>query len=1215
MNDGALVHIQLLISMYRHHGKFYDAFCLLQDLYHEAVALFGKFDARTNGYAEQLIDILTIMGRDSEICTLCEDLFEDPEHALNRWDQRRLTILFHMIRCYVRQGQTTRAQGQLSKIWQTLYDLVVSTQTLDVQIALVEVTIERARLFTHQLNKSQRKEAASFVSRIWVALSEAQSSFNDQLLVKLLDLSEYFVEIAVFDPILPILLHLQSSYHDRVTSCPGDAIRVAVALAKCYRHYPRCKDDGCFDPDYLQEILSLLLGLDEMNESYMDLPEEMVHIYISESRWIDAIQVCTAVLGHLWPEILIPVNPFKLTLTLPEAHQPAGIRMALLFAKVKLQQSADDIQTSTLLESIFTLFKRKLPLDQPSLYDAASLWSDSLCNLSRISEAMQMWKELHETCSRQLGPLHEQSIRITRCLISIYRDTGDRIPFGSLDVLLSILRSFGPRPDLCQPIAFEVITVLLSQYERQGKLDEVYKLYDQLWQSIVRHDHSYPNPLSDAEIFGIYEKFSRALLQRSDCDRAIRVTHELQKLLRSNWDASALLCIRADFELAQLLERDAHNYKQVVALYEAICDVDLAMFQNEDQDEILRIIKIATEHLVKIYTTHADLATKAEAMLIHAWKQAAAVRGSSDFHTLECFLRLIRFCRSQNEMLGGNSIPLHMREYVMDLLVEEHDEKRLFERASTIADLYQETRMVSSGIRFMKEVRNEFVSLSPSKPSRLGLARLMLLDRRCLLFVDAVDSILAGNDNGPTLFVDLLQSLMAETALYEAWDRAKRGHYPLKSIFTTSSRLFLFLQRPRRDPERTAVFEDLWSAFQTITGLELPTGGTIYIQLEVCIREMDRRQASPLLVEALVQICIELYNIQSFSGGLAVLEWTAEYFANPTWAKASQVTQMAFRLARSINSLQFGESDRIIVEKARLLVSEILAKLISQVDTGELVLNEVTVQEVNLIIRLLSHGNNRLTALNVCSKADHHSSCGIFLNKLLTIEQQIFKTLWDFRSRLTWGAQSTMSLGERLCEVKFALGERKEALDLLQDICYNIRDVYGPLHPLSVECDNLRARLLNTDGQHDHALSIHANVLQEALTQRDSRPSGIIGGQDYLGLILEEQPGLLNATLGLKGGWCDNERDRYAHIIDEVFSMGNSDLMDFHVPSEQARVVGCWVAPEEWTLNEENPTDETGDDLFGSNSDWCVESPLKESGSMNLVLGAQPCGYMSQSFE
>ncbi|KAJ5392630.1 hypothetical protein N7509_008120 [Penicillium cosmopolitanum] len=79
--------------------------------------------------------------------------------------------------------------------------------------------------------------------------------------------------------------------------------------------------------------------------------------------------------------------------------------------------------------------------------------------------------------------------------------------------------------------------------------------------------------------------------------------------------------------------------------------------------------------------------------------------------------------------------------------------------------------------------------------------------------------------------------------------------------------------------------------------------------------------------------------------------------------------------------------------------------------------------------------------------------------------------------------------------------------------------------------------------------------------------------------------------------------------------MGNSDLMDFHVPSEQARVVGCWVAPEEWTLNEENPTDETGDDLFGSNSDWCVESPLKESGSMNLVLGAQPCGYMSQSFE
>jgi hypothetical protein len=122
-------------------------------------------------------------------------------------------------------------------------------------------------------------------------------------------------------------------------------------------------------------------------------------------------------------------------------------------------------------------------------------------------------------------------------------------------------------------------------------------------------------------------------------------------------------------------------------------------------------------------------------------------------------------------------------------------------------------------------------------------------------------------------------------------------------------------------------------------------------------------------------------------------------------------------------------------------------------------------------------------------------------------------------------------------------------------------------------------------------------------------------GQDYLGLILEEQPGLLNATLGLKGGWCDRERDRYAHIIDEVFSMGTPELMHFHVPSDQARAVGCWVAPGEWTLSEEDPTDEADDDLFGSNSDWGVESPVKECGSMNLVLRAQPYGYVSRSVE
>lgn len=902
------------------------------------------------------------MGQDNEILVLCEELFGEAEYTLKQWDQRRLRILFHMIACYLRQGHTVRAQDRLSKVWKTLYELVAETHTLDVQNALVLVTLERIKLFKSHQSKMQPKEAAGLVSQVWSVLWESSSSFNDELLGTLLDMSEYCVNIGIYEPVLPILLHLQSAFHDRISTSPHDAIRVAIALSKCYRYDPVCKGRSGFDANTLQELLQLLLGSINLNESYADLAEELVYIYISEKRWADAIQVCTLVLTRLWPAILNPVDTLNFSLSLPKEYQAVVIRIVLLYGRVKLLQGDNDHQTSLLLQYIFAIFRKTLPLHHIALYEAACVLSDCLRRLARMSEAMEMWKELYEKCSNQLGPFHEQCVRITEYLLGIYRETGYNESIGSIDVLTIILRSFPSGSDWCRSIVFEVITILLSQYESQGRLDEMLKVYDQLWQAIFRFNRTHANPISDTRIFEIYQKFFSALKEKRDWDRATQLTYELQKLLRINGDLSALLCLRADFELAELLERDDRKYKQVILLYEAICEVEISRFDNEEREEVRSLIQIATQRLAKLYMSHADLAVKAEAMLVKYWRKSVIVHGSSDLHTLQCFQRLIEFCRHQNE--GGTPIPTRIREYVMDLLAEERDGQCLFERAVSVANLYEKTQKVSIGIRFMQELRGEIVSLSTSKPSQPTPTHTILLDHRCLIFIDAVDRILSEKKRSPPLLEDLLRDVFAETALYETWSRAKRGSYPLKLTFGAASRLFLFLKSHGRDREADAVLEDLWSIFQVTAG-DLPGAGIVRLQVEICIRSMDRRQTSATLVEALVQICTELFSIRSCSGGLVVLEWTAEYLSNPTWAKPSQVLQLALRLAQSINRLSFHDSDHIYVDRAKALISEILSKLIRHVDVGELVLSEISVQEVNLVVQLLGHGASVLKALKV----------------------------------------------------------------------------------------------------------------------------------------------------------------------------------------------------------------------------------------------------------
>lgn len=57
------------------------------------------------------------------------------------------------------------------------------------------------------------------------------------------------------------------------------------------------------------------------------------------------------------------------------------------------------------------------------------------------------------------------------------------------------------------------------------------------------------------------------------------------------------------------------------------------------------------------------------------------------------------------------------------------------------------------------------------------------------------------------------------------------------------------------------------------------------------------------------------------------------------------------------------------------------------------------------------------------------------------------------------------------------MGERSSALDLLEDICYNLRRVWGALDKTTLEMETLRAQLYTSLGQHTRAMGVHEDIL------------------------------------------------------------------------------------------------------------------------------------------
>ena len=76
-------------------------------------------------------------------------------------------------------------------------------------------------------------------------------------------------------------------------------------------------------------------------------------------------------------------------------------------------------------------------------------------------------------------------------------------------------------------------------------------------------------------------------------------------------------------------------------------------------------------------------------------------------------------------------------------------------------------------------------------------------------------------------------------------------------------------------------------------------------------------------------------------------------------------------------------------------------------------------------------------------------------------------------------------LGRRLVDVRFFHGHVDSAIDLAEDILYNLRQAYGPSHQLAVQMMNLLSSIYMSKGDRAAALAVH----EAAVPRFTSAPS------------------------------------------------------------------------------------------------------------------------------
>ncbi|KAI9166290.1 Cytochrome P450 monooxygenase iccF [Paramyrothecium foliicola] len=711
---------------------------------------------------------------------------------------------------------------------------------------------------------------------------------------------------------------------------------------------------------------------------------------------------------------------------------------------------------------------------------------------------------------------------------------------SSTETLLVLLRGFEDFGiETCPPAYLHIlIKVCLSLQSHAESL----KWFRFLWVSLEKHRHECD--VSYEQWFEVYQEYVVVLGIHEEFSERLLLAEEFQALVLAELGSKHLLYIRARIEFAKILELDEVRYTEAVSLYEELSHYDLHSF-GDCREEFLALIEITKYRLSLLFESRPDLSHRAEVLLIDTYTSLKLELRYSDEKVIFALTRIVEYHRKQKRQGSISAAIKVVEQYILGLLVEERKETVLFDVARALAKMYRELASVEIGIKFIQYVKDQVVSGEQTAVEGhcgFGHGEIAQLDRRCFVFIHAFEQLLCGYEREKMLD-EIIRDIYTETCLYEAWSVSLRQTSRAIHIrLAAGARLVAFLEKKGRQAEMRQMRTEMWEMFKDFSPDSIGTEH-LWQLFELTLVNIHKKAISISFLECLVGVSLDVFTkVRDYAVALQFLRWSQIYFKQFTKTEHSKAVALAFRISECFSRRQHAVTDIIFLE-LQTISSEILVEVLK---VGHLDMDFGTIPfgQLNVIIRLLGERKN------------------------FSMLEHILQYLWDTRMSRNWSGAATVATGRRLCEVKFAAGHQTSAVTLLESICYNLRDVYGSLHRLTVECETLLASFHNTCGNHKAAKDIHVHLLEQIGKIDRKNP---MHDHSHITQVVLDQTKRLKWACHQKGD-SDQEESFYKSLLHKA-----RDYLHGHAGHDQSElsemlIVGSekieteWKLPEDWSL-------------------------------------------------
>ncbi|KAL8671644.1 MAG: hypothetical protein Q9168_003850 [Polycauliona sp. 1 TL-2023] len=1172
-----------VIETYKHqHGKTHDLvihyYKLLAQLYmdmdekqhaekiwrevREIVTIrFGKGSQEETAISEHLTIVIKKGDKKTDVVEYERGIF-DIVTELEVWDIRRIRMTLELAWSYEKRGEILMAEELFVILWTKLTDQCHHHHHhhgVDIHIRTIDIVIE----YVHFLGRCHRhEEAANVLICIWSEYEEYDFE-SETLFLKFQIIGQLMQEISLLSIAVTVFrkcLRWFKSHgkHEHTSSCE---LMISATLEEIVRTTTTTTTSTTTETStevVIQEMFESTLTQTTVTSQTVTICKNLISYYMQLESWTEAIEVTKRSLYVIWKSIVTGGG----TIALPKDFGKDAIEIAISWA-ICHRRSHHFHEAEEIYVRIYHACRNSCRIGDERLSNAYTMLVELYEEHHHWHKVVKLHREMLTEYRNHLGSKHHLVIRTLYSLGSLCAEHGHG---NGEDYYQEIVDVLGHGDHDCHPDALVATMWMCRWHYEMGHWHQLRTVCTILWDT-WKHQHAGHEKFTAEFVEVLYHRYRYVLEHHVHVEYTVirELTIEYRRACVKSFGPSVAITIRAIVELAHYSMKLEKYIQEAISLYEEVLTHVEKISKTKTTTTIITTTTITQvrQRLCQAYVqvcSHESVSTqiieRAIKVMLHRYETLRSTIGWAHTETVTILRELVYLYMKIKKQESVNTVQRLLVEASLQIIIREKRSKTFHEAGKVVGQMFASCGLVSYGHDMVQEIRLQIITGSVTPNNKFGIKLDKNVDRVSFVFLVTLEQVM--RENASISYAEVMADYITESVLYESYDRSIRS-----SSSTTlghAALLRAFLYRHKRQSQMERIEKQSFEVFIKKWSFNAPAH----------IQEI-------LYISILEQIGDEFHEIDvgDVTCRSSVTKVTA-LLKHDRAQEAYEVAQCAFRFIKEQRSYQKSINVQHGLKLSGLMVllgldKPIPTKIDAKLHQSMRHLSQEIIREVlkcckesNMdFVRLPLSDLNGLIAL--LGKQQNYADL-----------EWILELLWKCREvQKNWKADTIIEIGRHFVQARYlnaSKDRRSEAIRLCEDICYNLRRVWGSLDPKTLEMSDLLSQLYTNMGHTREAQGVHENILR-LVTEGDDGDDRTLDTMDSR--TARHQVDLLKQSYLRLHGW-DKSPEIYTDLIHDLKTMPEyksqpewADVKpanEWNIKEAASETLGKFEAPQTWYL-------------------------------------------------